>query len=271
MREQKRWEIKPPIPPEIQKELESYHPVMQQLLYNRGVVDAESADHFLFGDAPLYDPYLLPDMKLAVDRIFKAIDQKEKIIVYGDFDVDGVTATTVLVQALRKHGGEVEGFIPDRVNDGYGVNKKAIDAKAAEGAKLIITVDCGIRSPDEIEYARGIGVDFIVSDHHTVGERLPQAVAVVDPKREDSLYPNRFLAGVGVAYKIVRAMFNERPIPGEDPKQWLDLVAIGTVSDIVDLSGENRVLVKEGLSFLANTKRQGLVSLAGAAVWIWGR
>ena len=265
MREQKRWEIKPPVPIEVQKELESYDPILQQLLYNRGINDGESAAQFLSGDGPVYDPFLLPDMKQAVERIFKAIELKEKIVVYGDFDVDGITSTSILVQALRQYGGIVDGFIPDRIDDGYGVNVQVIKDLSAQGVKLIITVDCGIRSPDEVAYAQELGVDFIISDHHSAGDHLPPAVAVVNPKRNDSRYPNRYLAGVGVAYKIIEALFTEKQIPGAFPQQWLDLVAVGTVSDIVMLSGENRALVKQGLFRLANHPRQGLFSLAGAA------
>ncbi len=266
MREQKRWVVKPSVPSEVRAELESYPLIMQQLLFNRGVTDAKSAEQFLSGDKSLFhDPFLLPGMKLAVERIFKAIYEKEKIVIYGDFDVDGVTSTAVLVQVLKKYGGIVDGFIPDRVDDGYGVNIHSIDELAAQDARLIITVDCGIRSPDEVEYARQIGIDFIISDHHSAGDRLPPAIAVVNPKLENSAYPNQYLAGVGVAYKIVEALHKTIPIPDGNPEQWLDLVAIGTVSDIVSLTDENRAFVKQGLIVLANSRRQGIYSLAGAA------
>ena len=264
MTEQKRWEIKPPVPEEIRKELMEYDPIMQQLLYNRGITDGERATQFLMGDRPTYDPFLLPDMEKAVARIFAAIERQERITVYGDFDVDGITSTATLVQALRGYGGIVDGYIPHR-DDGYGVNRQSIDELCSQGVKLIITVDCGIRAPDEVEYAQNLGIDFIVTDHHNVADRLPPAVAVVNPKRQDSQYPNRYLAGVGVTYKLVEALSLERPTAGVYPQQWLDLVAIGTVSDIVNLTGENRALVKAGLSHLTKNPRRGLQSLAGAA------
>lgn len=261
----KRWEVAPPVPPGVDEALADYPKVFRQILYNRGVIDAASAAAYLHASGESGDPMLLLDMPAAVERLFRAIDRQEKIAVYGDYDVDGVSATALLVEVLRCYGGQVRPYIPNRFEEGYGLNNEALDALAAEGVDLVITVDCGIRSPREADHARELGVDLIISDHHHPGHELPQAVAVICPKRAGDPYPDKALAGVGLAFKIAQALSGIRPLDGCEPENWLDLVALGTISDIVPLSGENRVLVRRGLEKLRQCRRQGIVSLAGAA------
>jgi single-stranded-DNA-specific exonuclease len=204
-------------------------------------------------------------MEAAVSRIFWAIDQREPIAVYGDYDVDGVTATVLMVEVLRAYEGVVREYIPDRFEEGYGLNKEALAKLAEEGVRLVITVDCGIRSPDEALFARQAGLDLIISDHHHPHGDVPEACAVICPRRAGNRYPEVNLAGVGLAYKIAEALFQRRPIEGRQCTDWLDLVALGTVADIVPLDGENRVLVRRGLERMRWGGRQGLVSLAGVA------
>jgi len=262
---EKRWEIYPPIPPDIDQALTSYHPLLRQLLYNRGIQDADSAKAYLEISGSLYDPFLLSGMNIATDRILKAIDEHEQIAIYGDYDVDGVTATALLVKVLRKLGAEVNEYIPNRFEEGYGMNKDALDTLYANGVRLVITVDSGIRSPIEAQYARSIGLDLIISDHHEPKNDLPPCLAVICPKQVGDLYPEKNLAGVGVAFKIADALLRKRPVDGIKSEDWLDLVAIGTVADIVPLLGENRTLVKAGLDLLRRGQRPGLYSLARIA------
>src|SRR5215208_6993226 len=214
------------------------------------------------------DPFQLIGMPATVDRICYALQHNEPIAVYGDYDVDGVTATALLVQALAALGANVRGYIPNRFEEGYGLNKDALDALQADGVKLIITVDCGIRSPDEALHAQTIGLDLIISDHHHPdGENLPPALAVINPKQHSDMYPDKDLAGVGIAYKIIEALMSnvESQTSNFQLNDLLDLVALGTVADLAPLVGENRVLVRRGLRQIRETKRQGLFYLAGVA------
>jgi single-stranded-DNA-specific exonuclease len=206
-------------------------------------------------------------MQATVDRICYALQHNEPIAIYGDYDVDGVTATALLVQALSGLGANVRGYIPNRFDEGYGLNKDALDSLKADGVKLVITVDCGIRSPDEALHAQTIGLDLIISDHHHPdGLNLPPAFAVINPKQQGDPYPDKDLAGVGLAYKIAEALVTvQQPINGFLSTDLLDLVALGTVADLAPLVGENRVLVRRGLRQIRETKRQGLFSLAGVA------
>jgi single-stranded-DNA-specific exonuclease len=261
----KNWQIAPPIPPNVESLLSDYPSILQQFLFNRGIDSPEAATIYLTQTGPLHDPFQLKSMHIAVDRLWMAIDEGEQIVVYGDYDVDGVTATALLVKALRKFGGSVKQYIPNRFDEGYGLNKIAIAELADQGIRLIVTVDCGIRSPKEIEYARSLDMDVIISDHHEPRGSLPQAVAVINPKQSDDAYPEKNLAGVGLAYKITEAMLAKRPSDTIDAKEWLDLVAIGTVADIVPLVGENRTLVRAGLERVRSRANQGLTSLAGVA------
>ncbi|HEU0296803.1 MAG TPA: single-stranded-DNA-specific exonuclease RecJ [Anaerolineales bacterium] len=264
----KRWVIQSPITPQACEALVAFPPILQQVLFNRGMCTDADARTFLRAQ-PSSDnnPFQLTGMQPAVDRIQYALSQQEPIAIYGDYDVDGVTATALLVEALQKLGADVRGYIPNRFDEGYGLNKDALDSLKADGVKLVITVDCGIRSPDEALHARTIGLDLIISDHHHPdGDSLPPALAVINPKQPGDLYPDKDLAGVGIAYKIVEALFSLQPSTnGFQLEHLLDLVALGTVADLAPLVGENRMLVRLGLRQIRETKRQGLFSLANVA------
>ena len=261
----KKWVIAPTIPPEIQKSLSDFNPFMQQFLFNRQVLTPEQAEAFLGTSGSLYDPLLMKNMSAAVNRILLAIHNHEKMVVYGDYDVDGVTATALLVQALREYGADVQGYIPNRFDEGYGLNIEALESIHSTGVSLVITVDCGIRSPNEVKFAHSKGLDIIITDHHEPKNDLPEAVAVICPKQVGDVYPEKDLAGVGLAYKLAEALNKEQPFTDAKLEDWLDLVAVGTVADVVPLTGENRTLVKAGIRQLHLGHRPGLISLAGAA------
>ena len=262
-----RWQVAPTIPPEIEIQLDQFHPILSQILYNRGLTEAAQIQAFLEGRyLENSDPFLLAGMDQAVERIRTALVEDEIIVVYGDFDADGVTATVLLTEALRGLGVErrrVRPYIPDRVDEGYGLNKDAIERIKETGAGLIITVDCGIRSVAEVAFANELGMDVIVTDHHGLGGTLPEASAIINPKREDSYYPDRMLAGVGIAYKLAQALYASLPQQAQlDLESLLDLVAVGTVADLAPLHKENRALVIAGLEVLNQLKRPGLSALA---------
>ena len=258
-----RWNLRPSGPAGSRAELEraGLPPLCAAVLCARGVDTAPAASAFLaHGPNLLHDPFLLRDMEKAVERISRAIREQETVAVYGDYDVDGITATCLLTQFLRTLGGQVVSYIPDRTEEGYGLNNHAIDALARQGVTLIVTVDCGITAAQEVEYARALGVDVVITDHHQCKEVLPQAVAVVDPRRPDCSYPFPDLAGVGVALKLALAL----TAPDQRPQVLLDygeLAAIGTVADVMLLQGENRALVHLGLERLADCSRPGLQAL----------
>lgn len=263
----KRWIIQPRITPQADEALSKFPYILKQILFNRGYsTDAEARAFLKAEPSSDTDPFQLTDMQLAVDRIRFALEHEEPIAIYGDYDVDGVTATALLVQALEGLGANVRGYIPNRFDEGYGLNKDALDSLKAEGVKLVITVDCGIRSPDEALHAQTIGLDLIISDHHHPdGSNLPLALAVINPKQHGDPYPDKELAGVGIAYKIAEALFSFHDSSSYNLQSLLDLVALGTVADLAPLIGENRVLVRQGLKQIRETKRQGLFSLAGVA------
>ena len=258
-----RWNLRPSGPAGSRAELEraGLPPLCAAVLCARGVDTAPAASAFLaHGPDLLHDPFLLQDMEKAVERISRAIREQETLAVYGDYDVDGITATCLLTQFLRTLGGQVVSYIPDRTEEGYGLNNHAIDALARQGVTLIVTVDCGITAAQEVEYARALGVDVVITDHHQCKEVLPQAVAVVDPRRPDCSYPFPDLAGVGVALKLALAL----TAPDQRSQVLLDygeLAAIGTVADVMLLQGENRALVHLGLKRLADCSRPGLQAL----------
>ena len=212
-----------------------------------------------------HNPYEMPDMGKAVDRILKALENKEKIIVFGDYDVDGITSITVLKSFFKDLGIEVGQYIPNRLNEGYGLNKDAIKKIESEGYNLMITVDCGITGIEEVAYAKELGIETIITDHHEPGQSLPDAVAVVDCKRKDNRYLFRELAGVGVAFKLCQAISQKLNLDEKQYLKYLDIVALGTISDIVPLKDENRVITKLGLMLLKQTKNCGLVSLLNIA------
>lgn len=262
----KRWQIHHQIPSDIYRELGNFSPLMRQLLYNRGFENSESAATFINGtvDFPT-DPFLLKGMEEAVTRLQAAVAGEERIAIYGDYDADGVTSTALLVEFLAALGVTARPYIPDRYDEGYGLNDDAILLLAGEGIGLVITVDCGVRAVGEIALANELGLDVIVSDHHTPGHDLPSALAVIDPRQEGDFYPEKNLAGVGLAYKLAQAYLSRYPKEGVDADDWLDLVAIGTVVDLAPLKGENRLLVRAGLDQLRRKPRQGIYSLAQVA------
>jgi len=265
----KRWLVSPAITLEANEALAAYTPIMRQLLFNRGYATMETAQAYLKAETNFDpSPMQMTGMPGCVDRICYALKQNEAIAIYGDYDVDGVTATALLVQALRLMGGNVRGYIPNRFEEGYGLNKEALLALYSDGVKLVISVDCGIRSPDETFYARSLGLDIIITDHHQPADGdLPSANAIINPKQVGDAYPDKDLAGVGVAYKIVQALKDTSGVPWEgfQVDDLLDLVALGTVADLAPLVGENRMLVRKGLQIIHETKRQGLFSLAAVS------
>jgi single-stranded-DNA-specific exonuclease len=234
---------------------------MTQVLFNRGLADASQVEPFLSVDKRLSnDPFLLPDMEVAVTRIYRAVLSGEKIAVYGDFDADGITSTAVLVQGLRAFNVEAVPYIPHRINEGHGLKIAALEALHKQGVSLVITCDCGVTGVIPVKKARRLGMDVIITDHHTPTEELPPALAVVNPKVAASHYPFVELAGVGVAYKLLQALLmgvNKEAQLGE----VADLVALGTVADMTPLLGENRYLVSEGLKRMNASPRLGLVEL----------
>lgn len=244
------------------------NPLFEQLLDVRGLGHPERRAAFL---SPSYeslrhDPYLLPDMDRAVERLERAHKADELVCIYGDYDIDGLSATTVLLEAFRSFGFKVKAFIPNRFSDGYGLSSAAITTLAQDGVQLLVTVDCGSLSHDEIALAGELGVDVIVTDHHSVTETMPPAVAVINPKRPGHTYPFVDLAGCGVAFKLVQALQTRlQGLPDGQEKWLLDLVALGTVCDIVGLTDENRANVYWGLRVLAKTRRPGLKALAAVA------
>ncbi len=262
----KRWEVAPPPPPEAIQELSGYPPILRQILYNRGYRTHEQARLFLEAQSPPdSQPMNMLNLPKAVDRITYAVQQHENIVVYGDYDADGVTATALLGLALKAIGAEVREYIPNRFDEGYGLNLDALRTLSEEGVNLIITVDCGIRSRDEADYARSVGMDLIITDHHLPLDELPPAFAVINPKQPGDTYPEKNLAGVGLAYKLVEALSLSGQYPKLDSRDFLDLVALGTVADLVPLTGENRSLVRSGLEFIRQPLRQGIMALIGIA------
>ncbi len=268
----KRWLTVTPIPPETDRELVRYSPLMRQILYNRGYSTAEAARDFLEARPPqAIDPYNLLGMRAAVDRIWYAIDHGERIAVYGDYDADGVTATALLTHVLLRLKANAYWYIPNRFDEGYGLNIEALDSLAADGIDLVITVDCGVRSIEEADYALKIGMDLIITDHHLPIEQLPKAAAVIDQKQPGDQYPDKNLAGVGLAFKLATALLEKAGantanlIYPSAAVDYLDLVALGTVSDQAPLIGENRAMVRLGLEYLRKPHRQGILSLIGAA------
>jgi single-stranded-DNA-specific exonuclease len=266
----KRWNISPKLTPQADQALEKFPPILRQLLFNRGYGTDAEARAFLRAEANFdTSPFQMTGMQAAVGRILYALEQREPIAIYGDYDVDGVTATALLVQTLQALGADVRGYIPNRFDEGYGLNNEALTALKEDGVGLVITVDCGIRSPDEAAHARSIGLDLIISDHHQPADLLPSAFALLNPKQAGDAYPDKDLAGVGVAYKLAQALWERFTLGGQqidfNLDTLLDLVALGTVADLAPLVGENRMLVRKGLQKIRATSRQGLFALANVA------
>jgi single-stranded-DNA-specific exonuclease len=274
-----RWQICPPLPydalaqrlggkplSQYQKdgcsaELPDITPLLVQLLHNRGIADPAEYEPFLVADERLaHAPLLLPDIDKAVTRILRALLGDELIAVYGDFDTDGITGTVLLTQGISQMGGRVVHYIPHRLDEGHGLNSSALKSLREKGVSLVVTVDCGITGVSEVEEARKLGLDIVITDHHVAPDQPPSALAAIDPKLPDSGYPFSELAGVGVAFKLLQALFGATHRDGE----WdgfLDLVALGTVADMVPVEGENRYLVKRGLEVLNRSERVGLQEL----------
>ncbi len=237
--------------------------IVARLLTLRGVTDPETAQRFLHPALDqLHDPFLLADMKTAVDRLRRALAQKEKILVYGDYDVDGTMSAIILLAALRSLGGEVEAYIPHRLNDGYGMRAAVLEEAAAKGIRVVVSVDTGIREHEALNRARELGLDCILTDHHLpdADGHLPPACAILNPQRADSGYPEKVLAGVGVAFKLVQALLGER-LCGRLLQSYLKVVALGTIADVVPLLGENRVIAHFGLEAFRQPSQAGLQAL----------
>jgi len=264
----KRWLIPPLITLEAESALKAFPPILRQVLFNRGYATDKQARAFLKAEPEFdTDPFRMTGMGAAVARIRYALEHNEPIAIYGDYDVDGVTSTALLVDMLTAFDADVRGYIPNRFDEGYGLNNEALSQLKEDGVKLVITVDCGIRSPDEALHAQTIGLDLIITDHHHPSEGpLPSALAVINPKQEGDTYSDKDLAGVGIAYKLAEGLVSQQqPKNGFYLSKLLDLVALGTVADLAPLVGENRFLVRRGLRQMRETTRQGLFSLAAIA------
>lgn len=263
----KRWVVPHPdmaLQKKLSKEFE-IPPITAQVLINRGLRNSSEVDLFLNGKlSQLHDPFIFSEMKAAVDRIFKAIKGKEKIVMYGDYDVDGSTGTALLCYLMKDLEAKYDYYVPNRLEEGYGLHKAALDTCKKEGAKVLITIDNGVGAIAEIAYAKKIGIDVIVTDHHEPKEELPDCVAILDPKLPDEKYPFKGLSGVGMAFKLAHALvrrgleINYPPAKKIDLKEHLDLVALGTVADVVPLIDENRIMVKHGLKKLSRATKVGL-------------
>jgi len=236
--------------------------VIATLLVQRGIYTFEQAKDFFRPElSHLHDPFLMNDMEMAVQRIETAVQQKQKILVYGDYDVDGTTAVAMVYTFLRKFHNNLDYYIPDRYSEGYGVSFRSVDFAIEQGVSLVITLDCGIKAIDKVAKAKKHNIDFIICDHHTPGDKLPEAFAVLDPERHDSTYPYKHLSGCGVAFKLLQALATHKGLPESEVLQFLDLVAVSIASDIVPMTGENRILAFYGLKQLSENPSVGLRSV----------
>lgn len=265
-----RWDVREVAPRDwlvrFQNCPDPIHPLVMQLLWNRGLADPDAIRDFLRGPkGALHTPWEMRGLPEAVDRILRAQVKRETVAIYGDYDVDGVTSTTLLTECLRTLGLNPIPFLPRREVEGYGLNAGAIEQLRARGVTLLVAVDCGISGAPEVARAAELGMDVVVVDHHHVPAELPRAAAVVNPHQPDCPYPFKSLCGVGLAYKLARALLERARGSGDLADQWLDLVALGTIADVVPLLGENRVLVARGLPLLNKLERIGLRALATRA------
>ena len=260
-RVEKLWVLPEPITEAANQNLADFAPVERQLLFNRGITDPERAEHFLNAQDIVHDPYLLKDMDKAVERICQAIAENQQIVIFGDYDVDGVTATALLVEVLTLLGGKTVHYIPDRFEEGYGFSEASIQGVLALNPDLIVTVDCGVRSIKEVDLMAAAGVEVIITDHHQPLEEVPQACAIINPRQTGDDYPFKGLAGVGLAYKLAQAVSNKFFHKGFEIEDWLDLVALGTIADLAPLRDENRTLVRCGLDKINEGKRPGINAL----------
>ena len=260
-----RWNLLPPAPDKRLVDVSGFPPLIAQLLYNRGLTEPSQLEPFITGDERLSgDPSLLPDVHQAVARIYQALLSGENIAIYGDFDADGITGTALLVQGLSTLGGKVIPYIPHRLTEGYGLKTAALENLHRQGISLVITVDCGITALAEVKRARRLGLDIVITDHHTPLPEMPPAIAIINPKRADSSYPFSELTGAGVALKLLQALF--QGIGKEEQLgELMDLVALGTVADMAPLSGENRYLVKQGVKLINASPRLGIREIISQA------
>ena len=263
----KKWECYKPDENKVNElvKLCDINEIVAKVLVNKNISKEELNVFINPTRKDFHNPFLMPDMEIAVNRIIEAIDNKEKIMIYGDYDADGITSITVLKSFLEERGLDVFSYIPNRLDEGYGLNNDAIKKIYEENYKLIITVDCGISGIDEVEYANSLGIEVIITDHHEPADVLPKALAVVDAKRKDSKYPFNQLAGVGVVFKLIQAISIKLNLDEKEYLKYLDIVCIGTISDIVPLINENRVIAKLGLKLVSQTKNIGLKSLLNIA------
>ena len=264
----KKWSIYETDADKVEKIKNKYNlnNLLATILVNRNIIKEEEIKVFLHPTRDdFYNPFLITDMEIAVKRIIDAVKNKEKVTIYGDYDVDGITSITVLKSFLKDIGLESDFYIPNRLDEGYGLNKEAINKISKNGCNLMITVDCGISAIDEINYANSLGIETIVTDHHEAGNELPNAIAVIDNKRKDSKYPFRELAGVGVVFKLIQALSIKLGLKEEAYLKYLDIVCVGTISDIVPLIDENRVIAKLGLMLVKQTNNIGLKSIINSS------
>ena len=264
----KKWQICEVDKEKVEKLKSKYgiSELLATILVNKNITTQKEIEEFLNPTRnDFFDPFLINDMDIAVERIRKAIETQEKVIIYGDYDVDGITSITVLKSFLKDVGLDVDYYIPNRLEEGYGLNKNAIDEIAKNKYTLMITVDCGISAIEEVNYANSLGIEVIVTDHHEPGEELPKALAVIDNKRKDSKYPFRELAGVGVAFKVSQALAQSMNVKEEEYLKYLDIVCVGTISDIVPLISENRVITKLGIKLLKQTRNTGLKAIINSS------
>jgi single-stranded-DNA-specific exonuclease len=269
----KQWHILEDPPQSFFDAFPTISPVVLKLLYHRDIRTQEAMDEFLNPDygQDIHDPYLFVDMDKAVDRIFQAIEKNESITIYGDYDADGVSASTILSDTIHAIGGEHTVYLPHRDTEGYGLNSQAVETLAHEHTKVLITCDCGISNTEEVAKAHELGIDVIITDHHHVPDVLPEAYAIIHPRLERETYPGKWLAGAGVAFKLCQAMLQRHKESGKElttgdthdgfEKWLLDMVAIATVADMVPLLGESRTLTKYGLIVLQKTRRIGLIKM----------
>lgn len=267
----KTWVLRSAAAPELAQSLAAELGIsvtFARLLANRGFSTPRQVNEFLEPSMErLVDAFAMRDMALAVDRVLRAVDARESILVFGDYDVDGITATSLLTAALTALGAKVSYFIPDRIRDGYGFSERGVDVARKRRTRLVITADCGITAVQEVRAATESGIDVIVTDHHEPLGQLPEAIAVLNPKRKDCPYPFKELAGVGVVFKLVQGLAARRPeaLPAEFVERNLDLVALGTIADVVPLLGENRIFAKIGLDRLCNSEKPGVTALKEVA------
>ena len=272
---EKRWELAEDVNHDTLNtlcETLDVQPVVARLLIQRGITTPEAAQAFFTPErSALHDPFLFKDMRVAVDRIIEALQERQSIFIFGDYDVDGITSASLLYLFFRDLGGEVRYYIPNRQNEGYGLSVEGIETAAKDGAQLIVTVDCGITSIAEIKRANELGVDAVISDHHQPGDEIPAALAVINPKIPESTYPFKELAGVGVAYKLAQGVARTLELADDYLDRYLDLVAVGTAADIVPLVDENRIFVRMGLDKLNQDPLVGIRALCETAHLRHGR